>query len=100
MIKVTEGARQELSRILLSTVDMPQARLRLFPREQGELGLGIDIEMPGDEMVEHDGSAVLVVEKRLASDLKGVTLDVDNTPDGNELVICYESEDCLKSKTS
>jgi Fe-S cluster assembly iron-binding protein IscA len=91
MINVTEGARQELSRILLSTVDMPQARLRLFPREQGELGLGIDIEMPGDELVEHEGSAVLVVEKSLASNLQGVTLDVDTTPDGAELVICYES---------
>jgi Fe-S cluster assembly iron-binding protein IscA len=91
MIKVTKGARQELNRILLSTVDMPQARLRLFPREQGELGLGIDIEMPGDELVEYEGSAVLVVDKSLASNLEGVILDVDNTQDGAELVICYDS---------
>ena len=98
MINVTEDAKQELSRILVSTVDMPQARLRLLPREQGDLGLGIDIEMPGDELVEYDGSAVLVVEKGLASNLKGVTLDVDDSPDGAELVICYESEDCLTRK--
>ena len=92
MINVTEGARQELRRILFTNVDMPQARLRLLSRGQGNLGLGIDIEMPGDELVEYDGSAVLVVEHGLASNLKGVTLDVDNTPNGPELVICYESE--------
>ena len=91
MLKVTNDAKQELNRILLSTVDMPQARLRLFPREEGELGLGIDIEMPGDELVEFEGSAVLVVEKNLASNLDGVILDVDNTADGAELVICYDS---------
>ena len=91
MINVTQSARQELNRILLTTVDMPQARLRLFPRDQGELGLGLDIEMPGDELVEYDGSAVLVVEKGLASNLQGVTLDVDNTPNGTELVISYSS---------
>ena len=91
MINVTQGAKQELSRILFTTVDMPQARLRLLPRDHGELGLGLDIEMPGDELVEYDGSAVLVVEKELASNLQGVTLDVDDTPDGAELVISYSS---------
>ncbi len=89
MINVTEGARQELKRILFDNVDMPQARLRLLPRDQGELGLGIDIEMPGDELVEYDGSAVLVVEQGLASKLKGITLDVDDTPHGPELIISY-----------
>jgi len=96
MINVTEGARQELRRILLTNVDMPQACLRLLSRDQGELGLGIDIEMPGDELVEYDGSAVLVVEKGLAGNIEGITLDVDDTPNGTELVICYKSEECLK----
>ena len=96
MINVTEGARQELKRILFANVDMPQARLRLLPRDQGELGLGIDIEMPGDELVEYDGSAVLVIEQGLASKLKGITLDVDDTPHGPELIISYASEKDIK----
>jgi Fe-S cluster assembly iron-binding protein IscA len=87
MVNITENARKELKKILLDNVDMPQARLRLVNREEGELGLGIDIEMPGDELVEYEGMPVLVVEKGLADNLNGVTIDVDNTPEGAELVI-------------
>ena len=93
MINITTQARQELERILSTNVDMPQARLRLVDRGQGELGLGIDIEMPGDELVKHDGSTVLVVEHGLAVGLKGVTIDVDDTPKGSELVICFKPEE-------
>ena len=87
MINVTARAKQELKRILTATVDMPQARLRLMSREEGKLGLGIDIEAPGDMFVEHDGATVLVVDDKLAMSLKGVTLDIDSTPEGAMLVI-------------
>jgi Fe-S cluster assembly iron-binding protein IscA len=87
MVNVTDNARQELKKILLDNVDMPQARLRLVNREEGELGLGIDIEMPGDELIEYQGMPILVVERDLADNLEGVTIDVDNTPEGAELVI-------------
>lgn len=89
MINVTERAKQELKRILTDTVDMPQSRLRVIDRGQGNLGLGIDIEMPGDELMEHDGSTVLVVEHELAMRLSEVTLDVDDTDKEPELVMCY-----------
>jgi len=88
MIDVTERARQELKRILSQKVDMPQARLRLVARGQGELGLGIDIEALGDQVVEYEGLKVLVVEPGLATELTGVTLDVDDTSERTELVIC------------
>ncbi len=88
MINITGSAKEELKRILFANVDMPQACLRLLQRGQGELGLGIDIKMPDDELVKSDGSTVLVVERGLALSLKGVTLDVDDTPDGPKLVIC------------
>jgi len=87
MVNVTDNARQELKKILLDNVDMPQARLRLVNRDEGELGLGIDIEMPGDELIEYQGMPILVVERDLADNLEGVTIDVDNTPEGAELVI-------------
>lgn len=92
MVNVTERARQELKRILTVNVDMPQARLRLIDRGQGKLGLGIDVEMPGDKVVEYDGSTVLVIEPSFASSLAGVTIDVDNTPNGVELVVSGDSE--------
>ncbi len=87
MIKVTERARQELKKILTDKVDWPGARLRLIDRGQGNLGLGIDIEAPGDQVVEHDGLKILVVESKLAANLSGVTLDVDDSPEGSELVL-------------
>ncbi len=92
MVNFTDSARKELQRMLFAKVDMPQARLRLLRREHGELGLGIDIEMPGDELVKHDNSTVLVVEHALSVSLEGVTIDVDNTPQGAELVMYYESK--------
>ena len=91
MIEVTDKARQELKRILVETTDMPQGRLRLLYRGKGELGLGIDIEMPTDESIEHEGSTVLVVEHELALSLQGITLDANDTPIGPELVICSAS---------
>jgi len=90
MIDVTARARQELRRILSEKVDMPQARLRLIARGQGKLGLGIDIEMPGDQVVEHEGSRVLLVEDSLANSIEGVTLDVEDTAKGSQLVICED----------
>lgn len=90
MINVTERAKQALKKILTTHVDLSQGRLRLMDRGQGKLGLGIDIEMPGDEIVEYDDSTVLVIERELLANLKGVTLDVEDSVKGSELVIHYE----------
>ncbi len=90
MINITERAKQALKRILTAQLDLSQGRLRLMDRGQGKLGLGVDIEMPGDELVKYDGSTVLVVERGLAANLKGVTLDVEDSVKGSELVISYE----------
>lgn len=87
MIDVTERAKQELKRILTENVDEPLAGLRLTTGESGQLGLGIDIETVGDQVVEHEGSKVLIVEKELATGLKGVTLDVEDTTEGPKLII-------------
>ncbi len=87
MINVTVRAREELKRLLYANVDMPQARLRLIDRGQGDLGFGIDIESPGDEFVKHDGFTVLIINSELASNLNNIRIDVDDTPKGSELVI-------------
>ena len=98
MLSVTERARQELKSILEANVDMPQSRLRLMDRGQGKLGLGIDVEMPRDELVQYDGSTVLVIEHELARSLRGITLDVDDTATRPEIVVCYESENIVDAK--
>jgi Fe-S cluster assembly iron-binding protein IscA len=88
MLNITENAKRELKRILDTSVEMPQARLRLCDRGGGELGLGIDIEFAEDRVVEYEGSRILVIESRLASKLDDITLDIDETSAGPELVIC------------
>ena len=87
MINVTEKAKKELRKLLSKTADWPGARFRLMDRGQGKLGLGIDLEARGDRAMEYEGVRVLVVEPELASRLQKVTLDVDETPAGPELVI-------------
>ena len=87
MIHVTERAKQELKRLLTVSVDWPGARLRLMNRGQGKLGLGIDIEKPDDQVVDYEDMKLLIIEPELANSIQQVTLDVDDTPDGVELVI-------------
>ena len=89
MLDVTVRAKEELKRLLRANVDMPQARLRLVDRGLGNLGFGIDIdiELPGDELVKHDGFTVLIIDPELAGNLDNITIDVDDTPKGSELVI-------------
>ncbi|MFC1939604.1 hypothetical protein ACFLTY_04100 [Chloroflexota bacterium] len=91
MVNVTERAKQELKRLLSQKVDWPEGRLRLMDRGQGIIGLGVDIEAPGDQIVEYNGARVLVCEPVFASSLKGITVDVDDTPEGAELVICEKA---------
>ena len=90
MIYVTERAKKELKTLLDVSVDWPGARLRLLDRGQGKLGLGVDIEKPGDVIVEYEGYKLLIIEPQLASSLHQITLDVDDTPAGPELVISEE----------
>ena len=87
MIHVTERAKQELKTILAKKVNWPGARLRLINRGMGKLGLGIDIEAPGDHVIEYQGDKILLVEPELADNLKSITLDVDDTPRGAGLVL-------------
>ena len=91
MISITERAKRELRKLLSENVDWPEARLRLLDRGEGVLGIGIDIEMPGDWIVECEDKKVLVIEPGLAANLSKITLDVDETPEGPELVIEYAS---------
>lgn len=87
MINVTERAKKELKKLLVATVEHPLARLRLTSGSRDKIGLGIDVELPGDKTVEFEGVTVLLVGQDLAPTLKGITLDVDDTPDGPQLVL-------------
>ena len=88
MLTVTELAKQELKKILFEKVDHPLAGIRLIKGEQPDsFGLTIDIEMPGDEVVEYDGSKVLIVGRELSEDLDGNILDIEDEAQGKNFVV-------------
>jgi hypothetical protein len=48
--------------------------------------------MPDDQVVEHEGSKVLLVTKELAVSLQGITMDVQETSGGPKLVLLEQSD--------
>jgi Fe-S cluster assembly iron-binding protein IscA len=88
MILVSEEAKSELKKLLAEKVDNPLAGIRLIRgTAEGFFGLSIDIEMPGDQVVEHGGVKVLLVDKELSSSLDGATVDVEASGKGKSLVV-------------
>jgi Fe-S cluster assembly iron-binding protein IscA len=87
MIAVTERAKEKLESMLTSKVDNSLAALRLIATNEGEYGLHVDVETPGDKIVEYKGRKVLVIDGELAENLEGAILDTEITSDGVELAI-------------
>jgi len=87
MLTVTDIAKQHLKATLLAHTDDPEIGLRLELKPPGQLGLVLDREVEGDQIVEHEGSKVLLVRDELAPFVDGITLDVRETADGPKLVI-------------
>jgi len=87
MLIVTEGAKQLLKETLLALSDDPEAGLRLSVKAPGQLGLVLDSEEEGDQVVEYEGAKVLLVASELAPVVDGVTLDVQDTPEGPKLAV-------------
>lgn len=90
MLTVTESAKGLLKEILMAHSDAPEMGVRLVLEPPGELGLVLGKEEPGDQVVEHQGSKVLLVASELASRLDEITLDVEDTADGPKLVVQKE----------
>jgi len=90
MIVVTDNARVELKKLLSENSGESDALLRITANEEGQLGLILDREQPGDNVVEHEGTKVFAIEGDLAGHLNGVTLDVEETPDGPMLMLRQE----------
>lgn len=96
MLTVTESAKQLLKETLQAHTDDPEIGLRLSPREPGEpgqLGIVLDREAEGDQVVEHEGAKVLLVASELAPAVDGVTLDIQETTDGPKLAVSQEKQD-------
>ena len=93
MLTVTDSAKQYLKELLLDHTDDPEIGLRLSLKSPEQLGLVLEREAEGDQVVEHAGSKVLLVSQELASLLEGATVDVQDTADGPKLVVSREKQD-------
>lgn len=94
MITVTDAAKDELLQTLDQTgVQEEDVGIRLAPTQaadaSGELRLGLvlDRTRAGDQVVEHGGKIVLMVDAEIAAQLDGTTLDVVDTPEGRTLAL-------------
>ena len=90
MLTVTEGAKQLLKGILTTHSDDPEVGIRLSLKPPGQLGIVLDREAEGDQVVEYEGAKALLVAPELAPVVEGITLDVQDTPDGPKLVMSKE----------
>lgn len=86
MVTVTDNARKHLKKTLLAHSSDPNVGIRLELKPPGQLGLVLSEEVEGDQVVEEEGSKVLLVGSETAEMLEGVTIDVQDAPDGLKLV--------------
>lgn len=90
MLNVTEDAKQMLKESLVTNTDAPDFGLRLVHDKSGHLTLVLGQEKEDDQVIEHEGLKVLLVDKELFSDLDGKTLDCQKSPEGRHFVMSEE----------
>ena len=84
MLVVTERAKKRLKHLLLSKVDDPQAGLRFNVTDEQALSISIDIEEPGDYVIQYDGLKVMMMKEEMASRLNGFTFDLADETEESE----------------
>jgi Fe-S cluster assembly iron-binding protein IscA len=90
MMIVTDEAKHELRETLLTNTDDPEICLRLAMKSPSEFGLALDREVEGDQVIEHEGSKVLLIGREVAVFADSLTLDVKDTPEGKKLVFSMD----------
>ena len=87
MVTVTERAKEKLRELLQTETDDPSVSLRLASAPSGEFGMFADRERDDDQIVEYDGSAVLLVDQKVASTIGDATIDDDESAPDPRLVM-------------
>jgi len=87
---VTDEAKSKLKETLQANTDDPEFCLRLAMKSASEFGLVLDKEAEGDEIIEHEESKVLLIGKEMTEAVDNLTLDVQDTPEGKQLVLSTE----------
>jgi len=87
MLNVTEGAKQMMKEALAAKTDDPELGLKLVANESGQFTLVLGQEKEGDQVVEHEGSKVLLIDRELSVLLEGRTLDCEDSREGRWLMM-------------
>jgi Fe-S cluster assembly iron-binding protein IscA len=75
MVRVTESAKQRLKKISLRAFNRPEAVLRLIVNTSRQMALVVDNKTERDQIVQYQGTTVLVVNKELSAALGGLGID-------------------------
>ena len=78
MLAVTEAARTRLAQLLGQEGVPEEAAVRLVHEGDG-ITMQSDAERPGDEVFQHSGRTVLVLDAQVSEMLSESTLDIDET---------------------
>ncbi len=79
MVRITDRAMDQLESMRDQSGLLPGQGVALTPREGGRLGFTAATPDSDDEVIERDGSTVMIVPKQLVEPLESVVIDyVDN----------------------
>jgi Fe-S cluster assembly iron-binding protein IscA len=87
MVNVTDRAKVALKNALANRADEPGVGLRVEISEQGTYALYPDQAKAGDQVVQHEGNALLLIGEDVSTPLAGATIDLADTPEGSRLVV-------------
>jgi len=92
MLVVTERAAQALKAIL-DRIDTQHGEcVRLATIGHDRVGLTVDVERHGDEVVTHEDQIVLVLDRETARELDGVTLKYKHTGEGGGFTLLRKAK--------
>jgi len=86
MIQVTERARETFKNKLEDLIERPGVMLRIGSTDSG-LEIFPDTLKDDDQIIEHDGRAVLVIDHEVFGMLADTTIDVEEHADGARFVV-------------
>jgi Fe-S cluster assembly iron-binding protein IscA len=87
MVNVTDRAKDRLKQLLESRSDDQSVGLRLEHTSSGQLGIFPDRGRADDQIVEHEGAAVLLIGREIVQAVGDTTIDYEEAGPGPRLVI-------------
>ena len=81
-MQLTEGAAEELERLLRDNLAGPRQGVRLRLDAAGHLAMTIDVPHLGDSVLRHGTAPLLIIDARLADRLAPRVLDYPRRADG------------------